>query len=141
MTFRALSEELERELRVRGYTDLRPAYGFVFQRLAASGAIGNELAEYLDVTKQASSQMIDELERLGYVERQVHPRSRREKLVILTPRGWGCNQAIEDIFAYIDLRYAGMLGAGRMQSFRVDLYRLALVINDGVIPTRLRPLW
>lgn len=46
-----------------GYDDVRPAPGFAFQRIAPHSATGNELAEFLDITKQAASEMVDYLER------------------------------------------------------------------------------
>lgn len=141
VTFRALVDELQREMERRGYSDLRPAHGFAFQRMTPNGATGNELADYLDITKQAANQMIDYLERQGYVKRQPHPRDRREKLVMLTEKGWACAHAAEEIIARLELRCAGLLGAERLQAFRVDLYRLALLTNNGVMPTRLRPIW
>ena len=141
VTYRALVDELNSELASRGYSDLRTAHGFAFQRLMPGGATGNELAEFLDITKQAASQMVDYLEQRGYVTRQPHPRDKREKLVVLTEKGRACTQAAEEILARLELRSAGLLGAERMQAFRVDLYRLALLTNNGIMPSRLRPIW
>src|SRR5947209_4608398 len=81
--FRATVDELQRRLAAEGFADVRPAHGFAFVRLAPDGATGNELAEHLGVTKQAASQMVDELERRGYVVRQADPRDGRGKVVVL----------------------------------------------------------
>lgn len=141
VTYRALVDELNREMAQRGYDDLRTAHGFAFQRLTPEGATGNELADFLDISKQAASQMIEYLEQRGYVTRRVHERDKREKLVVLTEKGWTCARTAEEILARLELRCAGLLGAERMQAFRVDLYRLALLTNGGVMPERLRPIW
>lgn len=141
VTYRALIDELNSEMARRGYGDLRTAHGFAFQRMTPAGATGNELAEFLDITKQAASQMIDYLEKRGYVTRRAHPRDKREKLVVLTEKGWACAHTAEEILARLELRCAGLLGAERMQAFRVDLYRLALLTNHGTMPARLRPIW
>lgn len=141
VTLRSLTDELHRELARLGYADVRLTHGFAFQRLAPDGATGNELAAYLDITKQAVSQMIDYLERQGYVVRQPHPRDKREKLVVLTTRGQECNRVSQEILAHLELRCAGMLGAERMRALRVDLYRLALITNGGIFPDNLRPIW
>lgn len=141
ITYRALVDELNSELARRGYSDLRTAHSFAFQRLLPEGATGGELADFLDITKQAASQMIDYLEKRGYIERRVHPRDGREKLVVLTEKGRVCAHAAEEILARLELRCAGLLGFERMQAFRVDLYRLALLTSDGIMPTRLRPIW
>ena len=141
VTYRALVDELNSEMARRGYNDLRTAHSFAFQRLTPEGATGNELAEFLDITRQAASQMIDYLEQHRYVARRPHPRDKREKLIVLTEKGWACAHAAEEILARLELRCAGLLGAERMQIFRVDLYRLALLTNDGIMPSRLRPIW
>ncbi|QNP73571.1 MarR family transcriptional regulator [Streptomyces roseirectus] len=54
----------------RGFEGVRPAHGFAFVRLAPDGASVGELAVRLGVTKQAASQMVEELVRKGYVERR-----------------------------------------------------------------------
>lgn len=77
-----------------GFDDLRPVHGFAFSRLAA-GATAGELAEHLGVTKQAASQLVDELEDKGYVVRGPHPRDARARLLTLTERGWACTRAAE----------------------------------------------
>ncbi len=141
ITYRALVDELNSEMAKRGFDDLRTVHGFVFQRLTPEGATGSELADYLDITKQAASQMIDYLEKRGYVARQAHPRDKREKLIVLTAKGWSCARTAEEILARLELRCAGLLGAERLQTFRVDLYRLALLTNNGILPARLRPIW
>ncbi len=56
---RTMIDTLHEHLAARGYDDLRPAHGFVFRRLAPDGATGNELAEFLVMTKQAASEMVD----------------------------------------------------------------------------------
>lgn len=141
VTYRALIDELNNEIALRGYHDLRPVHGFAFQRLTPEGATGQELAEFLDITKQAASQMIDYLEKRGYVERRAHLRDKREKLIVLTEKGWSCVHALEETLARLEMRCAGLLGFERMQTFRVDLYRLALLVNNGTMPARLRPIW
>ena len=77
----------------------RPAYGFAFTRLAPGGATVTELAVHLGVTKQAASQLVDELVRKGYVERLPHPGDARARLIVLTERGWECTRAAEEAAA------------------------------------------
>ena len=66
---RALADGISAGVRSRGFDDVRPAHGFAFARLAAGGATITQLAEHLDVTRQAASQLVDELIAKGYVER------------------------------------------------------------------------
>ena len=73
----------------RGLNDTRPAHGFAFARLAPHGATVGQLADHLGVTKQAASQLVDELVGKGYVALQAHESDARARLVVLTERGWG----------------------------------------------------
>lgn len=139
--FRAMVDELHHRLAALNFADVRPAQGFAFVRLAPDGATGNELAEHLGVSKQAASQMVDYLERQGYVTRQPDPRDGRGKIVVLTARGWSCIRATETILADIERRLAGEIGAERMEMLRTDLRRLVYAAGDGRSPQKLRPVW
>jgi DNA-binding MarR family transcriptional regulator len=118
----------------RGFADLRPAHGFAFVRLAPDGASVGELAEHLGVTKQAASQLVEELVRKGYVERWPHPSDARAKLIVLTERGWACTRAADEAAADAVRPWAEALGEQRLRELRDDLVRLA---PSG----RLRPVW
>ncbi|MDJ0343125.1 MarR family transcriptional regulator [Streptomyces sp. H10-C2] len=109
----------------RGFDDLRPAHGFAFTRLAPGGATAADLAEHLGVTRQAASQMVEELVRKGYVERRPHPDDARARLVVLTDRGWACTRAAEESAADAVRPWAALLGERRLHALRDDLARLA----------------
>ena len=87
----AVAGELTRRIHdgvvARGFEGVRPAHGFAFTRLAPDGATVTDLAVHLGVTKQAASQLVDELVRKGYAERRRHPADARARLVALTPEG------------------------------------------------------
>lgn len=131
---RALVDGIDAGVRARGFTDLRPAHGFAFARLSGGGATVVQLAEHLDVTKQAASQMVDELVRKGYVERHPHPEDARARLIMLTPRGIACTHAADAAAAEVLEPWAAQLGPERLAALRSDLAGLAT-------PGRLRPTW
>jgi len=141
LALRAMVDEVHLRLGAAGFDDLRPAHGFAFQRLAAQGATGNELAEHLGITKQAASAMVDYLEEHGYVARQPHPRDGRGKIVVLTRRGWDCIRAAEAIFADVERRLVETVGAERMALLRFDLQRIVTAMDADGRPVRLRPVW
>jgi DNA-binding MarR family transcriptional regulator len=138
---RAVIDELHRQLAARGYADLRPAHGFAFQRLAQGGATGNQLAAFLGITKQAASQMIDELEGRGYVARRPNPDDRRGKIVTLTARGHDSLRESAAILAAIEAEWVAILGAERLAALRADLSRLVAATAGGTMPTQFRPVW
>ncbi|AEV87566.1 MarR family transcriptional regulator [Actinoplanes sp. SE50] len=129
-----LVDSINEGVRARGFTDLRPAHGFAFVRLAPDGATVIELAEHLGVTKQAASQMADELVRKGYVERHPHPRDARARLLTLTPRGWACTRAADEAATEALQPWADTLGPAHLATVRSALAQLTT-------PGRIRPTW
>ena len=83
----ALTDEVTRRLAARGFTGLRFSHGFLVQRLIAAEQPIAAIAQALDVTQQAVSKTVSELEGLGYVRRRPDPRDARVRLVSLTDRG------------------------------------------------------
>ncbi len=141
LALHALVNEVHTRLAEAGFDDIRPAHGFAFQRLAPTGATGNDLAEHLGITKQAASVMIDYLEEHGYVSRRPDPRDGRGKVVVLTAHGWDCIRAAEAIFAEVERRWVDIVGADRIAGLRVDLRRIVAAAGVGASPLRLRPVW
>ena len=131
---RTLVDGIDAGVRARGFTDVRPAHGFAFARLAGDGATVGQLAEHLDVTKQAASQMVEDLVTKGYVERHPHPDDARARLIVLSPKGRACTRAADEAAAEALRPWAEALGPDRLAGLRADLSRLAT-------PGRLRPTW
>ncbi|MFE5286830.1 MarR family winged helix-turn-helix transcriptional regulator [Nocardia sp. NPDC056611] len=115
-----------------GFTDIRPTHGFAFVRMAPSGATVGEIAEHLGVTKQAASQLVDELVKKGYAQRNPHPTDARAKIVTLTERGWACTRAADAAAARFTERWAATLGVAATAELRNALARV-------VTPGRVRP--
>ncbi len=84
-------QEFVRELNAAhaaaGFGDLGRSDGFVFRSLAIRPMTVSELAGHLEITKQGAAQVIDDMERRGYVQRSPDPGDRRARLVRLSPRG------------------------------------------------------
>jgi DNA-binding MarR family transcriptional regulator len=118
----------------RGFTDVRPAHGFAFARLAPDGATVSELAVHLGITRQAAAQLVDELVAKGYVERRRHPEDRRAQLITLTERGWACTRAAEAAAAETVATWAAIVGEDRLRAIR---HALAEIAPAG----HLRPTW
>ncbi|WP_328482804.1 MarR family winged helix-turn-helix transcriptional regulator [Streptomyces sp. NBC_00377] len=119
-----LTQRINDGVVARGFEG-RPAYGFAFTRLAPDGATITELGVHLGVTKQAASQLVEELVRKGYVERRAHPDDARARLVVLTERGWECTRAAEEAAAEAVQRWVEVLGEGEVRLLRDRLTRIA----------------
>lgn len=115
-----------------GFSDVRPTHGFAFVRMAPHGATVGEIADHLGVTKQAASQLVDELVRKGYAERNPHPHDSRARLITLTERGWACTRAADAAAAEFTARWAATLGEHAVVELR---NALATVVTPG----RVRP--
>ena len=122
---RALVDGISAGVRARGFGDVRPAHGFAFARLAPDGATITQLAEHLDVTRQAAAQLVDELITKGYVQRSRHPHDARARLITLTDRGWACTRAAETAMADTVRPWAAILGEQRLHALQDDLLRIA----------------
>ncbi|MGW2833704.1 MarR family winged helix-turn-helix transcriptional regulator [Streptomyces sp. NPDC001286] len=120
-----LTQRINEGVVARGFEGMRPAHGFAFTRLAPDGATVTELAAHLGVTKQAASQLVDEVVRKGYAERRPHPADARARLVVLTERGWACTRAAEAAAAEVVREWADVLGEGEVRALRDQLGRIA----------------
>lgn len=118
----------------RGFEGVRPVHGFAFTRLAPDGATVTDLAAHLGVTKQAASQLVDELVRKGYAERRPHPEDARARLVVLTEAGWACTRAAEEAAAEAVRAWGEVLGEADVRALARKLMRIA---PNGPI----RPAW
>jgi len=122
---RALVDGVSAGVTARGFGDVRPAHGFAFARLSAGGATITELAEHLNVTRQAAAQLVDELTAKGYVERSPHPRDARARLIVLTDKGRACTRAAEAAITDTLQLWEAALGPQRLHALRDDLLRVA----------------
>lgn len=141
LSFSVSINELHDRLSELGFGDIRPVHGFMFKCIIPGGATGIELAEYLGITKQAVSKMVDYLEKCSYVIRKAHPTDNRGKIIVLTERGWLVVKAKEKILTEIEQRWIENIGAERLQMLKEDLTKLVYETNEGNLPKRLRPVW
>ncbi|WP_437039281.1 MarR family winged helix-turn-helix transcriptional regulator [Streptomyces sp. enrichment culture] len=129
-----LTQRIHEGVVARGFEGVRPAHGFAFARLAPDGATVTDLAVHLGVTKQAASQLVDELVGKGYVERRPHPADARARLVVLTEAGWACTRAAEEAAAEVVGSWADVLGEDGVRVLADGLLRVS---PGGPI----RPAW
>jgi DNA-binding MarR family transcriptional regulator len=122
--FRAMSDELMRELAARGHPDVRFAHGSVFQFLDDDGTRVGLLAERAQVSKQAMAQLVAHLEEHGYVERVPDPHDRRAKLVRATERGREVFATARAVVADVDARLRQRLGDAKVEQLRTLLQEL-----------------
>lgn len=126
---RLLDEEaLRRVADQPGRPRLRRSHTALFPHLDLEGTRVTDLAERLGVTKQAVSQLVDELEALEVVERVPDPDDARAKRVRFTERG---RAGLLDGLATLrglEQEYARRVGAQRMAALREAL---GLIVEEA----------
>jgi DNA-binding MarR family transcriptional regulator len=107
---------------------LRPAHSTVFFHMEMGGIRLKRLAEKAMMTPQAMGELVDDLERMGFLRRVPDPTDRRAKLIVFTERG---SAALETGFAAItdlERRLTQLLGAQRLAELHGTLQ---LIIDAG----------
>ena len=140
IAYRSLIDGLHERLRDRGWTDVRPAFGFVLLAASSGPTTSTELAATMGTTKQAASKLIDTMEDAGYVRREVGSDDLRSRPVVLTPRGRRLLGAVEEIYIELEETWADVIGATRLRQMRRDLVRVLASGKDGELPP-VRPTW
>ena len=141
LSFSTAINELHERLMELGFEDIRPVHGFIFSRISPDGATGIELAEYLGITKQAVSKIIDYLEKNNYVIRKTHHTDKRGKIIVLTERGCEVMKVKNEILTEIEQRWSENIGIERMKMIKEDLTKLVYEANEGKLSSKLRPVW
>jgi len=85
--YRYAEDRIFQALQDAGFNDWTLAQCRVFQRIAAEGSRLTALADQVQMSKQSAGEMVDELERLGYVRRAPDPSDGRARLIVIERRG------------------------------------------------------
>jgi len=134
--FQAIVARIHAGLQARGYDDLRPAHFVVFQLIHPEGSRVTELAELAQITKQSMGDLVDHVERCGYMERVPDARDGRAKVVRLTERGRALDQAAREILGQLEAEWAAGLGGDRMAQLKqtlTDVIELIEAADGGLV--------
>ncbi|WP_274918726.1 MarR family winged helix-turn-helix transcriptional regulator [Streptomyces sp. WZ-12] len=121
----SVQRELFAELAEQGFDDIQPRAGAVLAHLRPDGVRASELALASGRHKQVIGSLVDDLERLGYVERRPDPADRRAKLVHPTERGLLQMETAAAIMRTIEARHAKAMGRREYATFKSALRRVA----------------
>ncbi len=107
-----------------GLDGIRPAQAVALVPLAAGGLHASDLADRLQVSRQAVAQAITGLERHGYVTREPNPLDARTRIIELTPRGRRALSVMRSNAVDLEKRWEQLLGRRRLAELRETLQRL-----------------
>ena len=117
--------EFRTRLSDAGHPAIRQGHGCVFRFIHEGGSRLTELAESSGLSKQAVGEVVDDLEKLGYVERIQDPQDGRAKVIRLTDQGADAHQTALGIFADIERDWTERYGAERVETMRKLLEEIA----------------
>ncbi len=137
--YRTLIEGLHEQLRSRGWTDVRPAFGFVLLAARDTTSV-TDLATLMGMTKQATSKLVDGMVSAGYIERSTSTEDARRQNIGLTRRGRTLLDEVEAIYEEMEERWAMAIGRKRVERLRADLEGLLTDPTTERLPP-VRPLW
>ena len=139
IAYRQLITDLHAELARRGWTDVRPAYGFALLALREGPLSSSELGALMGMTKQAASKLVEALVEAGYARRGESTGDARVRPIELTDRGRDLQATAEGIYRPLGGRWGAASGAARLAALRADLISVTST-EDGELPA-VRPLW
>jgi|ERR1043165_4066452 DNA-binding MarR family transcriptional regulator len=132
--FQLLVEEIHGQLAQKGFPEIRPAHGVVFQFIGKQGARLTELAARAQMAKQSMSYLVEYLEKEGHVEKVADESDNRAKLFRLTSRGWKAVAVAEGAISSFELKCKKKLGTTKYNQLLKLLKEL-----DEVLETTQKP--
>jgi DNA-binding MarR family transcriptional regulator len=124
LLYQHYAQDIDAALREAGFGDIRPPHANVFPFVPPEGITVSGLAELARVRKQTMAQAVDQLERMGYVERRANPDDRRSRLVFLTERGEAVRPVTHATAARVEERWAQLTSPEELEALRASLLRL-----------------
>ena len=123
---RTLEDHIDEGLQAASFGDITRSQGVVMHMLDREGTRITEIAVRARISVQSVSELVNALQRQGYLERRPDPADGRAKLVMLTPKGEQAVVAAMSGFAKLDRAWELALGNKRAGEFKRALIDLAL---------------
>jgi DNA-binding MarR family transcriptional regulator len=122
IAYNSLARRIFQFVAAGGFSDLRPSHGNVLEHLSyVDGQRLNELAARAGMTPQSMGELVDDLERRGYVERHADPADRRAKRVHLTEKGRATRAVAARAVTEMEGRLEALLGQATYAQLRATL--------------------
>ncbi|NMN97235.1 MarR family winged helix-turn-helix transcriptional regulator [Antrihabitans stalactiti] len=123
---RTLEDHIDEGLQGVGCGDITRSQGVVMHMLDREGTRITEIAARARISVQSVSELVNALQRQGYLERRPDPADGRAKLVMLTPKGEQAVVGAMRGFDKLGRAWELTLGPERTDEFKRALIDLAL---------------
>jgi DNA-binding MarR family transcriptional regulator len=121
---RLFRDDLAAPAAQRGYPDIREPHYQIFGNIRMGGIRLTELAARAQLSLAATSELVNDLEALGYLTRRPDPADGRAKLIDLTGRGRALLGDAGDRVAEIEHRWSSAAGAKCFDDMCTTMQRL-----------------
>lgn len=127
---RRLDEEaIARVARSKGAPRLRRSHTSLLPHIDLEGTRVSDLAERLGVTKQAVSQLVDDLEAMGVLRREVDAADARAKRVLFTDKGRATLLEGLGVLRALEAELTERVGTATMAGLREGVLAILSVID------------
>jgi DNA-binding MarR family transcriptional regulator len=124
LLYQEYAKDIDAALSEAGFGDIRPAHSNVFPFVPPDGISVSRLAELARVRKQTMAEAVEQLERMGYVERRPNPLDRRSRLVFLTERGTSVRPVTHATAKRVEEQWAELSSPAELEALRASLLHL-----------------
>src|ERR1700722_10479679 len=120
----AIEAAVRADLAENGFGDVTPSHSALLRNIGEDGSRPSDLAAQADVTRQAITKLVDELERLDLVRRDPDPDDGRGVVIRYTDRGLAGVAIARRRMLALERGYAAQVGAERWAQVRSTLETL-----------------
>lgn len=121
--------ELLAEAAARGYGDIRPAHLHITGNVGTKGIRLTALADRALLSLGTTSELVKEMEAMGYLQRRPDPADRRAKLIFPTARGLMLLREASQKVDEIEREWASAVGSKRLEEALQTLDELLLALH------------
>ena len=124
LLYQEYAKDIDAALREAGFGDIRPAHSNVFPFVPPEGISISRLAELARVRKQTMAEAVEQLERMGYIERRPNPVDRRSRSIFLTERGAAVKPVTHATAERVERRWTELTSPDELEALRASLLHL-----------------
>ncbi len=103
------------------YENVRPSDVRVFVRASRSTYTISEIARELQITRQAAQSSVQRLIKLQVIALKTLPGNKRDKVVVITPKGELANRSARQQVVSLENEFAEMIGKEKLEELRISL--------------------